>query len=116
MKRRFFLTGLLLMFGTGAVLAQATVAITGKQIRGVPGRNAELISKGVMLPKGGTITRVDCGGDGFWIEDDKGVVNEWRVAAQGVGAPLDPGGPYRAYPFLKNGQAQTSVTLTVSVP
>lgn len=108
--------GLLLVLLAGASVAQTTVALTGKQIRGVPGRNAELISTGVMLPRGGTISQVACGGDGFWIEDDMGVVNEWRDARQAVGAPLDAGGPYRVYPFLKDGQDQTSVTLTIRTP
>lgn len=108
--------GLLLVALTGASLAQSTLALTGKQIRGVPGRNAELISNGIMLPRAGTIVQVACGGDGFWIEDDMGVVNEWRDARQAVGAPLDAGGPYRVYPFLKDGQEQTSVTLTIQMP
>lgn len=106
----------LLVLAAGMALAQTNIALSGKQIRGVPGRDAQLVSTGVMLPRAGTISQVACGGDGFWIEDDMGVVNEWRVPAQAVGAPLDAGGPYRVYPFLKKDQDETSVSVTVTMP
>jgi hypothetical protein len=98
------------------VLAQQTIAIAGKQVRGVPGRDAQLISTGVMLPRNGTIVQAVCGGDGFWIEDDMGVVMEYPDWRKAIGMPLDAGGPYRVYPFLKNDQSETSVHITVNMP
>lgn len=116
MKRRVLTIVLLALFCAVTVWAQQRIAISGKQIRGVPGRNAELISKGVTLSGNATIVEVNCGGDGFWIEDDMGVVMEYPKAQDAVGKPLDAGGPYRVYPFLKDGQAETSVSIVVTVP
>lgn len=104
------------LIGTVAVLAESRVAITGKQVRGVPGRNAERLSTPVMLPRNGTIVDAASGGDGFWIEDDKGVVNEYRDARSAIGTPLAAGGPYRVFPFLKKDQDITSAYITVRMP
>lgn len=99
-----------------AVLAQGKITISGKQIRGVPGRNAQLISTGVKLARAGTVVEAVSGGDGFWIEDDMGVVNEYRDPRKAVGTPLDAGGPYRVYPFLKKGQNEASAYINLTVP
>ena len=115
--KRFLLslTGFALVCAV-TVLAQGKVTISGKQIRGVPGRNAQLISQGVNLPRAGTIVEAVCGGDGFWIEDDMGVVIEYRETRKAVGMPLAAGGPYRFYPFLKKDQNETSGYITLTVP
>ncbi|MFN8610935.1 MAG: hypothetical protein U0931_25560 [Vulcanimicrobiota bacterium] len=104
------------LVGGVAVLAGTQVAITGKKIRGVPGRNAEVICQPVTLPRAGTIVDAASGGDGFWIEDTLGVVNEFRDPRQALGVVLPAGGPYRVIPFLKKDQDIASAYITVRLP
>ena len=85
----------------------------GEQIRGAPGRNAELKGSPLVVPEGvtATITKVECDGDGFWIQ---GPLSETFIpASKAVGLVLSPG-EYYVYPNLKPKQARASVTVTAT--
>ena len=106
------ISSLILLVGL-TVFAQSQVTINGKQIRGVPTRDGRLKSDPVTLPRPGTIVEAVSGGDGFWIEDDLGIVMQYPKTSDAVGKPLDAGGPYRVYPFLKKTQNETSCYIRV---
>ena len=114
MRRSSLLIVSLILLAGLSVLAQSQVAISGKQIRGVPSRDGRLKSDGVKLPRPGTIVEAVSGGDGFWIEDNLGIVMEYHKTSDAVGKPLDAGGPYRVYPFLKKTQNETSCHIRVT--
>lgn len=90
-----------------------SVTATGKQTRGTPGHNAELIGGSFEIPGGVTarITDVECSGAGFWIEG--AVQKNFDSAAQAKGQTLGTG-RYRALPNLKPGQNEASVSVTLT--
>lgn len=96
--------------------AQETLVAKGAQTRGVPGRDAKLQSEAVRLVRSATLTRVDGGEDGFWIE---GTGKTWTFArpADATGQSF-PAGSYRVYPNLGRGKdkASVSVTFTLQAP
>ncbi len=70
---------LLLTVFSSVVLA-GTGSGSGTQIRGVPGRNAQLVGNAFTVPaQGAVITKVNCTGNGFWIE---GTIRKGFIPAQ----------------------------------
>ncbi|HQL47043.1 MAG TPA: hypothetical protein PLC09_00075 [Holophaga sp.] len=90
--------------------AQETLVVKGSQARGVPGRDAKLQSETVNLIRLATLTRVEGGEDGFWIE---GGGKTWTFAnrTEATGQSF-PAGTYRVYPNLGKGKDKASVTVT----
>lgn len=93
-----------------AIALQQRVAIRGTQERGVPGRNATLVSNPVKLSKPGTIDSVEGGRAGFWIEGARRM--SFDSPGDAVGTTL-PAGTYRAYPNLPRDANTASVTVNV---
>ena len=79
---------------------------------GAPGRNAELKGSPLVVPEGVTgLTKVECDGNGFWIQ---GPLSETFIpASKAVGVVLSQG-EYYVYPNLKPKQARASVTVTAT--
>lgn len=96
-----------------AVLATAVVSealeLRGKQIRGVPGRNAQIISKAVELKKEAKIKRIEGGREGLCID---GGAMLCGTVAELTGKILKPGS-YTVYPNLPKGVNEYSVTVVL---
>ena len=96
---------------TGLAVA-ADITASGTQIRGNPGKNAELKAKPFTLKKDSAIAAAQDGGAGFWIDKQGGgMVKSFDTAKSAVGFKLKAG-TYSAYPNLKPGQNSATVTLT----
>lgn len=95
-----------------ALALQDRIAIRGTQERGVPGRNATLVSSPVRLRKPGVIDSVEGGRAGFWIEGR--VRMTFDSPGEAVGTTL-PAGTYRVYPNLPRGVDSASVTVYVEL-
>ncbi|MCX7781131.1 MAG: hypothetical protein N2491_09500 [Negativicutes bacterium] len=108
---------LVLFVFTSICLAAATVSGSGKQTRGRPGHNAELEGRLFTLPSAGTITSVDSqGADGFWIEDERGVmIVNFNSVNEARGYVLRAGS-YRVLPNLKNGFDSCWIHVTFTCP
>ncbi|EHM10661.1 hypothetical protein TheveDRAFT_1543 [Thermanaerovibrio velox DSM 12556] len=119
MKKHWILAlAALLVLSLAASAMAGTASGSGTQIRGNPGRNAELRATPFDVPRGvvATITNASCDGDGFWIERDGNVIGTFKSAGDAIGFTLS-GGTYRVYPNLKEGQfkqetARVQVTVT----
>lgn len=84
------------------------VQIHGTQLRG-QGRDGTLQGDPVKLPYGGVVQKVDCDGDGFWLEGPEGVV-KFSDSAKAVNYRLKKG-TYKAFPNLKPRQSKAYVTV-----
>lgn len=113
MRRKFVLClAMALLLVASAAFAQDVFG-WGEQIRAAPGRDAELKGDPLVVPKGSmaTVTKVECDGNGFWIQ---GPLSETFIpASKAVGLVLSPG-EYYVYPNLKPKQARASVTVTAT--
>lgn len=99
----FFALLLVLVFATPVSMATAVVVEgSGGQIRGNPGRSAELSGKIFVIPKYGTITNIEGEGTaGFWIEtNDGGLIANFGSFNEAMGYGLQAGS-YRVLPNLK---------------
>lgn len=106
---------LILTMLTTTIGAWADEALLGRQIRGVPGRNAQLISQPVVLPGGGTIGDFVCDGQGFWLETSDGRKYNFYNPNRARGFLRLPPGTYRVYPNLRRGQQEARVSLDIRV-
>lgn len=119
-RRKFFF---LVSMVVGCLMASSVWATnivgTGSQLRGNPGRNAQLNGKVFNVPKNGAISNVSMNGtDSFWIERANGQqLATFGSMQQAIGYPL-PAGSYRVLPNLReNPKAQSStVSITVTYP
>jgi hypothetical protein len=102
-----------LVFCLALGVEAGSATASGRQTRGTPGHNAELIGGQFEIPAGVTasITQVECSGAGFWIEGP--VHRNFDNAAQAKGLRLGPG-KYRALPNLKPNQQEASVAITAT--
>lgn len=101
-----------LLTTTLALLGQEVVTLRGSQRRGVPGRNAQLDSARVTLKATGTITAVEGGRAGFWLEGQTRKSFSNPREANGIQLPA---GSYQVYPNLPKDAESASVTLTIRV-
>ncbi len=94
-----------------AVLVSAGVSealeLRGKQIRGVPGRNAQIVSTPVVLKAPAKVKRIEGGKEGLCIQ---GVKMMCGSVAELIGKTLQPGS-YTVYPNLPQGVQEYSVTV-----
>lgn len=98
---------------TASFAAAETLVAKGSQIRGVPGRDAKLQSEGVRLPRTATLTLVEGGEDGFWIE---GAGKTWTFQNRtGATGQTFPAGTYRVYPNLGKGKDKATITVTFTL-
>ncbi len=108
-------TPVLLVAGllVGTLGAQETVVLRGSQTRGAPGRDAQLRSEAITLPRPATLVQVEGGEAGFWIE---GSGRSWTFQgpAEAKGQRF-PAGTYRVYPNLGKGQDKATATLTFTL-
>ena len=93
--------------------AQEAQVAKGSQTRGVPGRDAKLQSEAVRLARSATLTQVEGGEDGFWIE---GAGKTWTFQNRaGAAGQVFPAGSYRVYPNLGKGKDKASITVTFTL-
>ncbi len=93
--------------------AQETLVVRGSQTRGVPGRDAKLQSEAVRLPRAATLSQVEGGEDGFWVE---GEGRTWTFQNRaGAAGQVFPAGSYRVYPNLGKGKDKASITVTFTL-
>jgi len=115
MKKRSILVFsiVLVLVLTAAIAYAGSVKGWGEQTRGSAGMNAQLKGEPFTVPNGvvGTITSVNCSGDGFWIQGAARL--GFNPASRANGATLRAG-TYYVYPNLKHGQNKASVNITVS--
>ena len=114
MRKRSILPSLFLVLLIAVTAASAaSVKGWGEQVRGSAGLNAQLTGDPFTVPNGvvGTISSVNCDGDGFWIQGSARLV--FNSASQANGAKLKAG-TYYVYPNLNQGQNRAGVTVTVS--
>jgi len=114
MRKRSILLSLFLVLLIAVTAASAaSVKGWGEQVRGSAGLNAQLTGDPFTVPNGvvGTISFVNCDGDGFWIQGSAHLV--FNSASQANGA-RPKAGTYYVYPNLKQGQNRAGVTITVS--
>ncbi|MCX7827989.1 MAG: hypothetical protein N2315_02150 [Thermanaerothrix sp.] len=119
-KYRIFALAALLVLALAASAMAGSATGSGTQIRGNPGRNAELKSTPFTVPDGVTATISDgyCNGDGFWIERNGNLVASFSSVNEAKGFRLSPG-TYMVYPNLKEGQIKQDVAkvqITVTWP
>lgn len=83
--------------------------LQGTQIRGVPGRNAQLISTPVKLVKPAKVDRIDGGKEGLCIQSpaERPLCGS---PSELIGKTLKPGS-YTVYPNLPVGRDRASVTV-----
>ena len=98
-----------LVIGIGSVGWGEELVIKGTQIKGTPGRNAEIISKTVKLAKAAKIIKIEGAPEGLCIESPAeaplcGSVQEL------TGKTLKPGS-YTAYPNIPTKKERESVTI-----
>ena len=112
-KRPILLSLFLVLLIAVTAASAASVKGWGEQVRGSAGMNAQLTGDPFTVPNGfvGTISFVNCDGDGFWIQGSARLV--FNSASQANGAKLKAG-TYYVYPTRKQGQNRASVTVTVS--
>ena len=112
-KRSILLFVFLVLVIAVTAASAASVKGWGEQVRGSAGMNAQLRGDPFTVPNGvvGTISSVNCDGDGFWIQGSARLV--FNSASQANGAKLKAG-TYYVYPNLNQGQNRASVTVTVS--
>lgn len=108
------LTVFVVVLLTSIVWAVTSVELSGSQVRGTPGHNAELICAGLTLPRAGTIASVECSGQGFWINGPRGFNRSFYNPTTAIGTTLPAGGPYRVFPNLKVNQDRAAVTLRIN--
>lgn len=116
MKRSRYTAGLLvivilLLTAFSSIALAGTSSGSGTQIRGVPGRNAQLIGNAFTVPRqGAVITKVNCTGNGFWIE---GTIRKGFIPAQNAVGFRLPAGRYYVFPNLKPSQTTADVRITL---
>ena len=114
-KRPILLSLFLVLLIAVTAASAASVKGWGEQVRGSAGMNAQLTGDPFTVPNGfvGTISFVNCDGDGFWIQGSAHLV--FNSASQANGA-RPKAGTYYVYPNhnLNQGQNRASVTVTVS--
>ena len=114
-KRSILLFVFLVLIIAVTAASAASVKGWGEQVRGSAGMNAQLRGDPFTVPNGvvGTISSVNCDGNGFWIQGSAHLV--FNSASQANGA-RPKAGTYYVYPNhnLNQGQNRASVTITVS--
>lgn len=90
----------------GAVVSEA-LELRGKQIRGVPGRNAQIVSAPVVLKAPAKIKKIEGGKEGLCIDGGRMLCGS---VAELTGKTLQPGS-YTVYPNLPNGVNEYGVTV-----
>ncbi len=112
-KRSILLFVFLVLVIAVTAASAASVKGWGEQVRGSAGMNAQLRGDPFTVPNGvvGTISSVNCDGNGFWIQGSAHLV--FNSASQANGAKLKAG-TYYVYPNLNQGQNRASVSVTVS--
>ena len=110
----FSIFSLIMMFSFDATQAQ-TFTISGKQVKGSPGKNAQLTCQAVKITKKVKITSISGNNAGFWISNGSYTIKKyWKSNdATAKGLVLNPG-TYYVYPNLKNGQASATVVLKLN--
>ena len=114
MRKRSILLSLFLVLVFAVTDASAaSVNGWGEQVRGSALMMTQLRGDPFTVPNGvvGTISSVNCDGNGFWIQGSAHLV--FNSASQANGARLQAG-TYYVYPNLNQGQNRASVTVTVS--
>jgi hypothetical protein len=105
----------ILVIGLMAAAAQADrVTGSGEQIRGVGGRNGQLIGKPFTLAKASKLVAVRCSGDGFWIEGGGGVRRFPRSLPEYPKGIVIAAGTYRVFPNLRVGQDRAAVVIQLT--
>ena len=102
-----------------AIVLIATAAFAGsvkgwgQQEKGFAGKNAQLKGEPFVVPDGvvGTISSVNCDGNGFWVQ---GAMQRNFVPASTAQGVQLKAGKYYVYPNLQQGQNTASVTIIVS--
>ena len=110
----FSVFSLVIMFSFDAAQAQ-TFTISGKQIKGSAGKNAQLTCQAVKITKKVKITSISGNNAGFWISKGGNAIKKyWKSNdAAAKGFVLNPG-TYYVYPNLKKGQSNATVVLTLN--
>lgn len=101
----------LVMF-TALFAGAQTVTISGTQIKGSAGKNAELKCNPVKITKTMKIIKVEGNCNGFWIQKGGVVTNRFYDNKKPVGTALKPG-TYYVYPNLKSGSNSANVKITL---
>lgn len=95
------------MLVVSGVAVSEALELKGTQVRGVPGRNAQIKSTPVHLTKPARIVRIEGGKEGLCIQ---GPTELCGTSAELTGRTLLPGS-YTAYPNLPKGVNEYSVTV-----
>jgi len=111
--KRLFLILLILSFYITNTFSQ--VKLYGEQIRGAD-KNAELVCESVLISSEMKIVKVEGDNNGFWIENQNGVLQSFYLDDSGtyfpeaIGFVLKPG-KYSVYPNLSSGKSKATVKL-----